>query len=152
MRLALALALPVVTWASFGCSSGSSRAPDGGGGGAPTGTGGAGNPNGSCRAGVPTRGQPVDTSNPTAVIGTGAPVRCTFAALQTAAAAGGVITFDCGGGAVTIPVTATLTLPVNKNTVIDGGNKITLDGGGAVRILSFNSANWQATDFGVTLQ
>jgi hypothetical protein len=45
-----------------------------------------------------------------------------------------------------------LNVPVNKNTVIDGGNKITLDGGGAVRILSFDSPNWQATNFGLTLQ
>src|SRR5262245_49767946 len=154
MRLAVALALPVVTWACIGCrGSGSSQTPDGGGGGSSvTGTGGAGNPNGSCRAGVPARGQPADTTTSTAVIGTGTPASCTFAALQAAAAAGGVITFDCGGGAVTIPITATLNLPVSKNTVIDGGGKITLDGGGAVRILSFNSANWQATDFGVTLQ
>src|SRR5215510_14448822 len=110
MRIAMALAFPVVTWACIGCgSSGSSQAPDGGGGGtSPTGTGGASNPNGSCRAGVPARGQPTDTSNPTAVIGTGTAASCTFGALQAAATAGGVITFDCGGGPVTIPVTATL--------------------------------------------
>ncbi len=115
-------------------------------------TGGAGNPNGSCSAGVPAKGQPADTSSPTAVVGSGTAASCTFSALQAAATAGGVITFNCGDGAVTIPITATLNLPINKNTVIDGGNKITLDGGGAVRILSFNSANWMATDFGVTLQ
>ncbi len=44
---------------------------------------------------------------------------------------GGIITFNCGAGPVTIPVTATLDLPINKNTVIDGGNNITLDGGGS---------------------
>ncbi len=148
MRTSFALALPVVASLWVGCTS-SAQSPDGGGG---TGTGGAGNPNGSCSAGVPAKGQPAATSSPTAVIGTGTAASCTFSALQAAATAGGVITFNCGSGAVTIPVTATLNLPVNKNTVIDGGNKITLDGGGAVRILSFNSPNWQATDFGVTLQ
>ena len=149
MRTPFALALSVVASLCVGCSS-SSQSPDGGGGTGPG--GGGGNPNGSCSAGVPAKGQPAATSSPTAVIGTGTAASCTFSALQAAATAGGVITFNCGPGAVTIPVTATLNLPVNKNTVIDGGNKITLDGGGAVRILSFNSPNWQATDFGVTLQ
>jgi hypothetical protein len=67
-------------------------------------------------------------------------------------AQGGVITFNCGGGAVKISVTATLNLPINKNTVIDGGKKITLDGGNAVQIMSFNSPNFQANDNGLTLQ
>jgi len=147
MRSSFALALPVALL-SVGCSSGS--APGGSGGSGATGA--AGNPNGSCSAGVPAKGQPVDTSSPAAVVGTGTAASCTFSALQAAATAGGVITFNCGDGPVTIPITATLNLPISKNTVIDGGNRITLDGGGAVRILSFNSANWMATDFGVTLQ
>ena len=33
-----------------------------------------------------------------------------------------------------------MNLPTNKNTVIDGGNKVTLDGGHAVQILNFDSA------------
>jgi hypothetical protein len=148
-----ALVVPVaLVW--FGCgSSSSSPSPTGGGGSGGSGTsnGGAGNPSGSCSAGVPAKAQPAATSNPT-VIGTGTAASCTFDALRTAATAGGVITFDCGAAAVTIPVTATLEVPINKNTVIDGGNKITLDGGGAVRILSFDSPNWLATDFGLTLQ
>ena len=93
-----------------------------------------------------------DASAPTTVVGTGTAASCTFASLQAAVAKAGVITFDCGSAAVTIPVTATLALPVNKNTVIDGGGKVTLDGGGAVRILSFDSPNFRATDFGLTLQ
>jgi len=112
----------------------------------------AGNPNGSCSTGVPTRGQPADVSKPTTVVGTGTPASCTFSQLQTAATAGGVITFNCGSGAVTIPVTATLNLPTTKNTVIDGGNKITLDGGNAVQIFRFDSANFQANVNGLTLQ
>ncbi len=59
----------------------------------------AGNPSGSCTAGVPVRGKPADTSHPTAVVGTGTPASCTFAALQAAVAQGGIITFDCGNGA-----------------------------------------------------
>jgi hypothetical protein len=153
MRVLSALVVPVaLVW--FGCGSGApsqSSSGRGGSGGGGASTGGAGNPSGSCSAGVPARAQPADTSNPT-VIGTGTAASCTFAALQTAATAGGVITFDCGANPVTIPVTATLKLPINKNTVIDGANKITLDGGGAVRIVSFDSPNWLATDFGLTLQ
>ena len=112
----------------------------------------AGNPNGSCSAGVPARGQPVDTSNPTTVVGTGSEASCTFSQLQAAATLGGIITFNCGSCPVTILVTATLNLPTTKNTVIDGGNKITLDGGNAVQILRFDSANFQANNYGLTLQ
>jgi hypothetical protein len=160
------LVLVALVWLGCGPSS-SSLAPDGGGGGGEgggggsTGTGGgnggtssvggAGNPNGSCSTGIPAKGQPADTSNAT-VIGDGTAASCTFSALQTAATAGGAIKFNCGSGPLTIAVTATLKVPITKNTVIDGGNKITLDGGGAVRILSFDSPNWQATSFGLTLQ
>jgi len=77
------------------------------------------NPNGSCSTGVPARGHRADVSNPTTVVGTGteASSRASFSQLQAAATAGGVITFNCGSGAVTIQVTATLNLPTNKNTV-----------------------------------
>jgi len=112
----------------------------------------AGNPGGSCRAGVPASGQPADTSKPTTVVGTGTAASCTFSQLQSAVRLGGVITFNCGANAVTIPVTDTLNLPTNRNTVIDGGNKITLDGGGAVQILRFDSPNFQANNYGLTLQ
>ena len=112
----------------------------------------AGNPNGSCSTGVPARGQPADTSNPTTVVGTGTEASCSFAQLQVAATTGGVITFNCGSAPVSILVTATLNLPTTKNTVIDGGNKITLDGGNAVQILRFDSANFQANTNGLTLQ
>jgi hypothetical protein len=105
----------------------------------------AGNPNGSCSTGVPARGQAVDVSNPATVVGTGSEASCTFSQLQAAATKGGIITF-------TIAVTATLNLPTTKNTVIDGGNKITLDGQNAVQILRFDSANFQANDMGLTLQ
>jgi hypothetical protein len=127
-------------------------------GAAGSGTGGAsgawnaGNPNGSCSAGVPARGQPADVSSPTTVVGTGTAASCTFAALQTAVTKGGIITFNCGASPVTIQVTATLVLPSNKNTVIDGGRLITLDGGGAVQILSFSGTDWMTNTNGLTLQ
>ena len=112
----------------------------------------AGNPNGSCSAGVPSRGKAVDTSKPTTVVGTGTAASCTFSKLQSAVAQGGIITFDCGPDPVTIAVTATLTPPVNKNTVLDGGRLVTLDGGKAVQILRFDSPDFQANDNGLTLQ
>jgi predicted outer membrane repeat protein len=43
-------------------------------------------------------------------------------------------------------------LLTNKDTVIDGGNKVTLDGGHAVQIFNYNSANFQALETRVTLQ
>jgi hypothetical protein len=112
----------------------------------------AGNPNGSCSAGVPTKGNPADVSNPTSVVGTGTPASCTFSLLNAAVTQGGVITFNCGSGAVTIPITATMNLPTNKNTVIDGGNKVTLDGGHAVQILNFNHLDFRVNNNGLTLQ
>src|SRR3569623_1875978 len=94
----------------------------------------------------------VDTSNATTVVGSGTADSCTFSQLQAAVAKAGVITFDCGDAPVTIHVTSTLKLVTTKDTVIDGGRKITLDGGGAVQILNFDSANFQANDHGLTLQ
>ncbi len=111
-----------------------------------------GNPDGTCVAGVPAAANPVDVSNPTTVVGTGTAASCTFAALDAAVSAGGVITFDCGPDHVTIAVTQTMHLPLMKNTVIDGANKITLDGGGSVQILRFDSPNWQALETRVTIQ
>jgi len=112
----------------------------------------AGNPNASCSAGVPAAGRAVDTSTPTTVVGTGTADGCTFAALKAAVAKAGIITFDCGDDPVTIRVTSTLNLVTTKDTVIDGGRKVTLDGGNAVQILNFTSANFQANDHGLTLQ
>jgi len=112
----------------------------------------AGNLAASCAAGVPPAGRAVDTSNATTVVGSGTADSCTFSQLQAAVAKAGVITFDCGDDPVTIHVTSTLKLVTTKDTVIDGGRKITLDGGGAVQILNFDSANFQANDHGLTLQ
>jgi hypothetical protein len=120
-----------------------------------------GNPDGTCSTGIPAEGQPVDTSKPKTVVGTGTAASCTFAALDAAVKAGGVITFDCGAAPVTIPVTATLVPPTSNayagdppiTIVIDGGNKITLDGGGAVRILSWvHDGSWQKNEDTLTLQ
>jgi len=112
----------------------------------------AGNPNGSCSAGIPAAGRPVDTANPATVVGSGTAASCTFSDLQAAVAKAGVITFDCGDDPVTIAVTSTLNLITSKDTVIDGGNKVTLDGGKKVQLLDFSSSNFQANDHRLTLQ
>jgi hypothetical protein len=132
-------------------SGGNGGSGAGGSGAGGTTTWNAGNPNGSCGAGVPAKAQAVSTSGST-VVGSGTAASCTFAALQTAVTAGGIITFNCGADPLTIKVTATLNVPSTKNTVIDGGRKITLDGGGAVQIMRFYSGDFQANDNGLTLQ
>jgi hypothetical protein len=71
--------------------------------------------------------------------------------LNTALGKGGVITFDCGG-AVTIAITATLKVPTDKDTVIDGGKLVTLDGQGSHQIMSFDSPGWQTNEHRLTLQ
>src|SRR5277367_5576943 len=53
---------------------------------------------------------PVDTSTPDQVVGTGTAESCTEAALDTAIAAGGIITFACGASPASITVTSTLQL------------------------------------------
>lgn len=77
---------------------------------------------------------PVDVSRPDAVVGAGTPASCTEAALDAALAAGGVVVFDCGPAPHTITVTSEK--QIARNTVMDGGGRITLSGGGATRILS----------------
>jgi hypothetical protein len=140
-------------------SGGSGSGSSGSGSGSSSGSGGTdggamhpGNPNGSCSAGVPAGGMLVDTSKPTTVVGTGTAASCTFSALNAAVTKGGIVTFDCGSAQATIAVTSTINVPISVNTVIDGGGLVTLDGGGAVEILSFNSPNFQANTYGLTLQ
>jgi hypothetical protein len=65
---------------------------------------------------------------------------------------GGVITFDCGSAPVTIPITATLQIPNDRDTVIDSGNKVTLDGQSAMRIMSWAQIDWMKNEHRLTLQ
>src|SRR5262249_44615825 len=93
--------------------------------------------------------KPVDTSSPNAVVGSGAAADCTEAALDAALAKGGIVTFNCGAAPVTITVTAQK--DIKKDTVIDGGGKVTLSGGGKTRILHLASA-WDQKSPKLTVQ
>jgi hypothetical protein len=151
--------------AAAALSCGGDDGPSGGTGGAggtgnPAGTG-TGNPSGTgagsgAGAGSGTGGmvtpppptcpapiQPADVSSPSTVVGSGTPGGCTEAALDAALAKGGVVTFDCGSSPVTITVTSEKA--IKKDTVIDGGGKVTLSGGGKTRILHLASAWDQKT-------
>lgn len=132
--------------------SGGSSGSSGSGGGTSGGSWNAGNPNGGCKAGVPAEGQPAATSAPTSVVGSGSASSCTFSALSAAITKGGIVTFNCGSGAITLPISATLNVPIDRDTVIDGGRRITLDGQGRVPILSFDSPGWQTNEHRLTLQ
>jgi hypothetical protein len=100
----------------------------------------AGNPNGN--ATVPAAGLAVSTSAPDHVIGDGTPAGCTSAAVVSAVAAGGSITFDCGPSPVTITMTATAkVVNTSHQVVLDGGGKVTLSGGGKIRILYLNTCD-----------
>ena len=70
------------------------------------------------------------------VVGDGTPGSCTEAALNTALAGGGTVTFNCGG-----PKTITLTSAktIAQDTIIMGGNVITLTSNFATRLFSVNS-------------
>ena len=95
---------------------------------------------------------PVDTSSPTAVIGTGSPDSCTGDALRAAAEAGGTITFDCGAAPVTIALDQQIVLPIDVDTIIDGGGLVTLDAGGASRHFYFEHLDWMNNPTRVVLQ
>lgn len=102
----------------------------------------AGNPAGT--AVVPAGAGAVDTSDPTRVIGDGTPASCTSDAVVAAVAAGGIITFDCGPGNVTIPMMATAKVRNDHGTVVlDGGGRVTLSGQGERRILYMNTCDQQ---------
>ena len=105
------------------------RAPGGGSATGGTAAGQAGQPERLVqRRAVPANGHPADTSSPTTVVGHWHRRQLHVQPRSTPPSArAGVITFNCGSAAVTIPITATMNLPINKNTVIDGGNKVTLD-------------------------
>lgn len=83
-----------------------------------------------------------DVSAPTTIVGKGDAGSCTAAALQSAVTQGGVVTFDCGGPLV-IAITSEVTVPVDRDTVIDGGGTVTLDGGGVTRILNYPGTDYR---------
>jgi predicted outer membrane repeat protein len=69
------------------------------------------------------------------VVGNGNPATCTEAALHTALAGGGTVTFNCGGPkSITVANAQTIT----QATTIAGGDVITLTGGGTNRLFIVN--------------
>jgi hypothetical protein len=80
------------------------------------------------------------------VVGHGTPGSCTSAGVVRAVHLGGVISFNCGPGPVTIAIHATAKLEnTSHRVVLNGGGKITLDGGGKHRILYLNTCDQKQT-------
>ncbi len=76
------------------------------------------------------------------VVGTGTPASCTSAAVVSAVARGGLVTFDCGPAPVTIRMRRTAKVRnTSASVVIDGGGRVTLSGGGRRRILYQNTCD-----------
>jgi hypothetical protein len=100
-----------------------------------------GNPDGDYP--VPAAARAVDTSSPDIVIGNGTQQSCTSAAVISAVAQGGIITFDCGPNPHTIVMeeTAKVFNDTGPEIVIDGGGLVTLSGGGDTRILYMNTCD-----------
>jgi len=151
---ALAIGTAFALVCSSGCSGCKGSSGNGGGGGGEGGSSeappvrvqpGAGGP--SCTPSI----QAESVAQPTTVVGTGSAASCTENAFAAAVAKGGVITFHCGGAA-TIPITSTKELPPGKDTIIDGGGKVTLDGQHKVRILHLGGTGFQASHKKVVLQ
>jgi len=76
------------------------------------------------------------------VVGTGTAASCTDAALNTALSSGGLVTFNCGSGAVTIDISpgagGSGTKTISVATTIDGGGLVTISGGDTVRVFIVN--------------
>jgi hypothetical protein len=101
----------------------------------------AGNPAGTCP--IPTEAVLADVSNPRTVVGDGTKASCTGAAVISAVAKGGVITFNCGPDPITIVLDAPAKIvnDTGPDIVIDGGGKVTLSGGQKNRILYMNTCD-----------
>jgi hypothetical protein len=100
----------------------------------------AGNPHG--HAYVPPAGRAAKSSNPDHVVGSGTAASCTSAAVVSAVAEGGTITFNCGRKPVTITMTVTAkVVNTSHQVVLDGGGRVTLSGGGKIRILYMNTCD-----------
>jgi hypothetical protein len=99
--------------------------------------------NGDSNCPIPPEAALEDTANPDTVVGDGSPASCTSAAVVSAVAGGGVITFDCGPDPITIVMeeTAKVFNNTGPRIVIDGGGLVTLSGGGARRILYMNTCD-----------
>ena len=77
-----------------------------------------------------------------AQVGTGTPGSCTSAAVVSAVARGGVVTFDCGPAPMTIRMRQTAKVRnTSPSVVLDGRGRVTLSGGGARRILYQNACD-----------
>ena len=91
---------------------------------------------------VPEDARAVDTSLPDRTVGDGTPASCTSAAVVSAVAAGGVITFDCGPKPVTIAMTRTAkVVNTSPRIVLDGGGLVTLERRGERRILYLDTCD-----------
>ena len=73
-------------------------------------------------------------------------------AFKAAAEAGGIITFNCGPDPVTIDITETIELPVDRDTIIDGNDLVTLDAGLLTRHFHFYHPDWMNNPNKVVLQ
>ncbi len=69
------------------------------------------------------------------VVGDGSAASCDNNALAAALAGGGLVTFDCGGAALTI-IADTYLIPAGTTVTVDGGGLITLDGESTRQIFS----------------
>lgn len=93
-----------------------------------------------------------DTSSPDETVGTGTPESCTELALRSAVSQGGTIVFDCGPNPVTVAVTQTISIPTDRDTVIDGGGLVTLDGQGSTRLFEAVHPDYRINTDTIVLQ
>jgi hypothetical protein len=78
-----------------------------------------------------------DTAHAAGVVGDGTPNSCTEAALTTALAGGGTVTFNCGGPKTILVLGEK---QITQNTVIDGSGVITITGGLTTRLFNVQAS------------
>ncbi len=93
-----------------------------------------------------------NVSTPTTVVGRGTAASCDENSLRTAVAKGGVVTFNCGPQVTTIKLSRPLEAPWDRNTTIDGANRIVLDGQGSTQILRSYHEHFRFNDAVLTVQ
>jgi hypothetical protein len=96
--------------------------------------------------------EPKDVSRPTTVVGNGTPASCSESALRAAVSLGGVITFNCGSAITTIALTQPLEAQWDRDTVIDGGDRVVLDGQNRTQILRAFREHFRNNDNVLTVQ
>lgn len=99
---------------------------------------------------VPLAAEPAPHVYAAGVVGSGTSESCTEAALDSALAGGGDITFNCGDAPHTIRVSSTKVIDSQSTVKISGNGLITISGNNAVRVFDINGGTLTLENLTIT--